>query len=198
MAHHFHAFKQWIRVYILTNTWHFPSFLILIDCCGLRFPNDQLNILSHIYCCGYLFYVKFPFEIFPPFIFLWGSLSLPLGLLCILYIPDTSVVGCLYFRVFVCFCVGSVCLLRCVGPWLWHTGSYRWAWASLPAVALRRQERTGSVVAACRLSCHVACGMLVQPGMNCPLQGGRFLTTGPPKEASLLDILIVNLSLHSV
>ena len=29
--------------------------------------------------------------------------------LCILYIPDMSLVGCFYFRVFVRFCVGSVC-----------------------------------------------------------------------------------------
>ena len=62
--------------------------------------------------------------------------------------------GCSFLGWFCLFC------FACVGPWFWHTGSYRRAWAS-PSGSTRRTERTGSVVAACRLSCPVACGMLV-------------------------------------
>ena len=28
--HQFHTFQQWLRVYKLTNTWHFPSFLMVM------------------------------------------------------------------------------------------------------------------------------------------------------------------------
>ena len=56
---------------------------------------------------------------------------------------------------------------------LWHTDS---------TVLKQTPECTGSVVAMCRLSCSVACGILVPwPGIEpaSPALQGRFFTTGP-------------------
>ena len=58
---------------------------------------------------------------------------------------------------------------------LWLAG-----FSSCDAQAL---EHEGSVVVACKLSCPVACGILVPgPGIEpvSPALEGRFLTTGPP------------------
>ena len=53
----------------------------------------------------------------------------------------------------------------------------------LSSCGMRAPEHTGSVVAACRLSCPTACGILVpRPGIEpaSPALEGGFLTTGPP------------------
>ena len=65
--------KSWMRVYILANTLHFPSFLILIAYGGLHVPDDELNVLSYVYC-HWMSSLKFPFQIFPPLTFLLGCL----------------------------------------------------------------------------------------------------------------------------
>ena len=76
----------------------------------MRFPDDQLNILSHIYCYWISILCKVSFRDFSASYFSVGfSVSSFRVSLCILYIPDMSLVGCFYFRVFVRFCVGSVC-----------------------------------------------------------------------------------------
>ena len=70
--------------------------------------------------------------------------------------------------------------LQRAGSSLRHAGSRACGLSSCGMWAL---ECAGSVVAACRLSCPVACGILVpRPGikpMSPALEGG-FLTTGPP------------------
>ena len=78
--------------------------------------------------------------------------------------------------------------LRCVGSSLWHTG-FSSCGAQAPERACSRARglcslwHTGSLVEAHRLSCPMACGILVpQPGIEpaSPALEGVFLTTGPP------------------
>ena len=79
----------------LSIFFHFNSLL------QFDFLDDQLNILSHIYCHWISFSVKFLFKNFPPLIFLLGALSLHLGALCVFYIFQILV----YYRIFVCVCI---------------------------------------------------------------------------------------------
>ena len=63
--------------------------------------------------------------------------------------------------------------------------------SSCDALAL---EDTGSVVAVCRLSCLVACGILVpRPGIEpeSPALEGGFLTTGPPGKSLPYKFLLL-------
>ena len=71
------------------------------------------------------------------------------------------------------------------GMWdllLWHAGSLLQR-GLLSSCGARAPEYAGSVVAAHRLSCPAACGILVpQPGIELasPALEGGFLSTGPP------------------
>ena len=109
VVHHFHSFKQWMRVHILTNTQHFPSFLIFII-----IVVDKLNVLLHIYYLWTYFSVTFPFRVFLPSHF---SVGLPVSSfrssLCILHIPDISLLLDICFWGFwFCFvCLFCLCWL---------------------------------------------------------------------------------------
>ena len=70
-------------------------------------------------------------------------------------------------------------------------GLYSWGTRAL--------EYTGSAVAACGLSCPVACGMLVPwPGMEStsPALEGEFLTTGPPGKSRV--VCFFDIELHKL
>ena len=166
----------------------------------MHFPNDQLNILSHIYCHWISFSVKFLFKNFPPLIFLLGSLSLPLGALYVLYIflifvycwVLVFVCVCLLLHLFVCFVL--LCWILVVahrlltaecGPLLVVACDLQSAWAQeLQHVDLVVLWRVGYY--------------FPDQGWNpCPLQGGRTFNHWSTKEV-LLDISIGNFSIHSV
>ena len=139
----------------LSIVFHFNS-LMQFD-----FLDDQLNILSHIYCHWISFSVKFLFKNFPPLIFLLGALSLPLGALYVFYIFQIlvyyriSVCVCIFLRLFLCF------LLAVLGGHQLGTQAPRFCvWASL-SCSMRAPEHVSSVFAAHGLSWPVACGIAV-------------------------------------
>ena len=132
VVHHFHSFKQWIRVHILTSTQHSPSFLILITYCGFYFSSDEFNVLSHIYYIWTYFSVTFPFRVFLPSHFLLVCLSLPLGALCVFYIFQISVYCWIFVLGGFWFCFVCLFCLGCVGWVLVVTGRLFIAACGLP------------------------------------------------------------------
>ena len=77
-----------------------------------------------------------------------------------------------------------------MGSSLQHAGSFVVACGLLSSCGTRAPEYVGSVVAVCRLSCPVACGILVPgPGIESasPALEGGFSTTGPPGQSLILQ-----------
>ena len=103
--------------------------------------------------------------IFPPLIFLLGSLSLHLGALYVFYIFQIFVYCWVFVFLCVCLFAFTFVLFVCVVLPVLDLSCRMQApdcrmWASLSR-SVRPPEHTGSGVAACRLSCPVACGILV-------------------------------------
>ena len=122
---------------------------------------DYLPDFTYLLLLDIFFYVKFPLKIFPPLIFLLGSLSLPLGALYVLQIFQIFV----HCWVFAFACGFCCCICVClVLPVLDLSCRMQALYCSVRASlsgSMRPPERMGSVVAAHRLSCPAACGILV-------------------------------------
>ena len=135
----------------LSIVFHFNS-LMQFD-----FLDDQLNILSHIYCHWISFSVKFLFKNFPPLIFLLGALSLPLGALYVFYIFQILV----YYRISVCVCIFFAFVplfsFGCVG-WalVGHSGS---SFLRVGLSQLQHESSRARELGICSTWTQLACGV---------------------------------------